>query len=48
MVHWIFFLSGCGLISAIVTVPAVQERRPRADLPGIGMAPAKAIRAENG
>jgi MFS transporter, ACS family, tartrate transporter len=35
----LFFLSGCGLISAIVTVLAVRER-PRTELTGVGMAPA--------
>jgi len=36
----LFFLSGCALISAIVTVLAVRERRPRAEPTGVGMAPA--------
>jgi MFS transporter, ACS family, tartrate transporter len=36
----LFFLSGCALISAIVTVLAVRERRPRAKPTGVGMAPA--------
>jgi len=36
----LFFLSGCALISAIVTVLAVRGRRPRAEPTGVGMAPA--------
>jgi ACS family tartrate transporter-like MFS transporter len=36
----LFFLSGCALISAIVTVVAVRERRPRTETTGVGMAPA--------
>jgi len=36
----LFFLSGCALISAIVTLVAVHERRRRAEPKSVGMAPA--------
>ncbi len=36
----IFFLAGCALISAIVAVLTVKERRARADPTGVRMAPA--------
>jgi ACS family tartrate transporter-like MFS transporter len=36
----IFFLAGCALISAIVTVLTVNERRARVGPTGVGMAPA--------
>jgi ACS family tartrate transporter-like MFS transporter len=36
----VYFLAGCALISAVVTVLMVHERRPRPEPTGVGMAPA--------
>jgi ACS family tartrate transporter-like MFS transporter len=36
----LFFLSGCALVSAIVTLFAVPKRRLRVEPTGVGMAPA--------
>ena len=36
----LFFLSGCALVSAIVTLVAVRERRSRVEPAGVGMTPA--------
>src|SRR6266700_4101662 len=36
----LFFLSGCALVSAIVTLVAVRERRSRVEPTGVGMTPA--------
>ena len=36
----LFFLSGCALVSAIVTLVAVRERRSRVEPTGVAMTPA--------
>jgi hypothetical protein len=36
----LFFLSGCALVSAIVTLVAVRERRSLVEPTGVGMTPA--------